>query len=93
MLSRLIICMGGRAAEELKFGSEKVTSGRLRLLPRQQVGAGDDHRMGNRASCWDRYCMPKNSEEVFLGKSVTQNKNMSEETARVVDGEIKKTGL
>ena len=32
----------------------------------------------------------ENSEEVFLGKSVTQNKNMSEETARVVDAEIKR---
>ena len=31
-----------------------------------------------------------NSEEVFLGKSVTQNKNMSEETARLIDDEIKR---
>ena len=32
----------------------------------------------------------ENSEEVFLGKSVTQNKNMSEETAKIVDAEIKR---
>ena len=31
----------------------------------------------------------ENSGEVFLGKSVTQNKNMSEDTARLVDAEIK----
>ena len=31
----------------------------------------------------------ENSGEVFLGKSVTQNKNMSEDTARLVDEEIK----
>ena len=30
-----------------------------------------------------------NSQEVFLGHSVTQNKNVSEETARQIDGEIK----
>ena len=32
----------------------------------------------------------ENEEEVFLGRSVTQTKNMSEETARKVDSEIKK---
>jgi cell division protease FtsH len=32
----------------------------------------------------------ENSGEVFLGKSVTQNKNISEETARLVDSEIKR---
>ena len=32
----------------------------------------------------------ENSGEVFLGKSVTQSKNMSEETARLVDAEIKR---
>jgi len=32
----------------------------------------------------------ENSNEVFLGRSVTQNQNMSEETARLVDAEIKR---
>ena len=32
----------------------------------------------------------ENSNEVFLGRSVTQNQNMSEETARLVDSEIKR---
>ena len=32
----------------------------------------------------------ENSNEVFLGKSVTQNQNMSEETAKIVDAEIKR---
>ena len=31
----------------------------------------------------------ENTGEVFLGKSVTQSKNMSEETAKLVDAEIK----
>ena len=34
-----------------------------------------------------------NSQEVFLGHSVTQNKNVSEVTAREIDGEIKKHRL
>ena len=32
----------------------------------------------------------ENSGEVFLGKSVTQNKNISEDTAKLVDAEIKR---
>ena len=32
----------------------------------------------------------ENEEEVFLGRSVTQTQNMSEETAKKVDSEIKK---
>ena len=32
----------------------------------------------------------ENSNEVFLGRAVTQNKNMSEDTARLVDAEIKR---
>ena len=32
----------------------------------------------------------ENSQEVFLGHSVTQSKNLSEETARQIDGEIRR---
>ena len=45
MLSRLIICMGGRAAEELKFGRDKVTSGASSDIA-DQAGAFDGYRMG-----------------------------------------------
>ena len=37
-----------------------------------------------------RCYMPKIPARSFLGKSVTQNQNMSEETARLVDAEIKR---
>ena len=90
MLSRLAILMGGRVAEELKFGYEAVTSG----------ASSDINAATNLARAmvteWGmsdilgpiRYS--ENSNEVFLGRSVTQNQNMSEETARLVDAEIKR---
>ena len=90
MLSRLAILMGGRVAEELKFGYEAVTSG----------ASSDINAATNLARAmvteWGmsdllgpiRYS--ENSNEVFLGRSVTQNQNMSEETARLVDTEIKR---
>ena len=90
MLSRLAILMGGRVAEELKFGYDNVTSG----------ASSDINAATNLARAmvteWGmsdalgpiRYS--ENSNEVFLGRSVTQNQNMSEETARLVDAEIKR---
>ena len=90
MLSRLAIIMGGRVAEELKFGYDNVTSG----------ASSDINAATNLARAmvteWGmsdvlgpiRYS--ENSNEVFLGRAVTQNQNMSEETARLVDAEIKR---
>ena len=89
MLSRLVIMMGGRVAEELKFGAKNVTSGAssdiaaATNLARSMVTEwGMSEKLGP-------VLYAENSGEVFLGKSVTQNKNMSEDTARLVDAEIK----
>ena len=90
MLSRLIICMGGRAAEELKFGSEKVTSGASSDIAAATKLARAMVTEWGMSELLGPVLYAENSEEAFLGKSVTQNKNMSEETARVVDGEIKR---
>ena len=90
MLSRLVITMGGRAAEEIKFGYDKVTSGAssdiaaaTKLARAMVTEWGMSDKLGP-------ILYVDNSEEVFLGKSVTQNKNMSEETARLIDAEIKR---
>ncbi len=90
MLSRLVICMGGRVAEELKFGADKVTSGAssdiaaATNLARSMVTEwGMSDKLGP-------VLYAENSGEVFLGKSVTQNKNISEDTAKLVDAEIKR---
>ena len=89
MLSRLIIMMGGRVAEEIKFGSKKVTSGAssdiaaATNLARSMVTEwGMSDKLG--PVLYAEY-----SVEVFLGIWVTQSKNMSEETAKLVDAEIK----
>ena len=90
MLSRLIILMGGRAAEELKFGYEAVTSGASSDI------AGATNLARSMVTEWGMSDIlgpiqyADNSNEVFLGRAVTQNKNMSEDTARLVDSEIKR---
>jgi cell division protease FtsH len=87
--AELTMAMGGRAAEEIIFGADKVSNG----------AAGDIKMATNQARMmvteWgmsDKLGMiayGDNSQEVFLGHSVTQNKNVSEVTAREIDGEIK----
>ena len=90
MTSRLAIMMGGRVAEELVFGSEKVTSGaasdieqatKLARLMVTRWGLSDE--LGTVA-------YGENQEEVFLGYSVARQQNISEETSRKIDGEIRR---
>jgi cell division protease FtsH len=90
MTSRLAIMMGGRVAEELIFGREKVTSGaasdieQATKLARMMVtrwGLSDE--LGTVA-------YGENQEEVFLGYSVARQQNISETTARKIDSEIRR---
>jgi len=81
---------GGRVAEELVFGTEKVTTGasddirRATNLARRMVTEfGFSEKLGPL-----RYT--ENEEEVFLGHSVTQRKNVSDATAKVIDEEIRR---
>lgn len=90
MLSRLIILMGGRVVEELKFGYKAVTSGAssdiaaATNLARAMVTEwGMSDKLGP-------VLYSENTGEVFLGRSVTQTKHVSEETARIIDSEIKR---
>jgi len=86
----LAIAMGGRIAEELVFGRDKVTSGASQDIKaatdrarRMVTEWGMSEKLGPLA-----YGEPEG--EVFLGHSVTQHKNISEETAREVDMEVRR---
>jgi len=90
MTSRLAIMMGGRVAEEMIFGREKVTSGaasdieqatRLARMMVTRWGLSDE--LGTVA-------YGENQEEVFLGHSVSRQQNVSEETAQKIDAEIRR---
>ena len=90
MLSRLVICMGGRASEELKFGYDKVTSGASADISAATNLARSMVTEWGMSDVLGPVLYAENSNEVFLGRAVTQNKNMSEDTARLVDAEIKR---
>jgi cell division protease FtsH len=87
--AELAMAMGGRVAEELIFGPDKVSNG----------AAGDIKMATNQARLmvteWGMsdalgmIAYADNSQEVFLGHVVTQTKNVSEATAQKIDAEIR----
>jgi len=86
----LAVAMGGRVAEEMIFGAEKVTTGAssdiamvTNIATRMVTEWGMSESLGLLA-----YGSPE--REVFLGHSVTQSKNISDDTARQVDTEVRK---
>jgi len=90
MYSDIAVAMGGRIAEEIIFGHDKVTS-----------GASSDIDMATKMAknMVTRYGMSKelgplaygeNEDEVFLGRQIARQQHMSEETAKKVDAEVKK---
>ena len=89
MLADITVAMGGRVAEEIIFGDNKVTS-----------GASSDIEMATKMArnMVTKYGMSEklgplqyseNEEEVFLGRSVQKHQNVSEDTARLIDSEIR----
>ncbi len=88
-LSELTMAMGGRAAEEIIFGADKVSNGASGDI---KMATDQTRRMVQEWGMSDKLGMiayGDNSQEVFLGHSVTQNKSVSEATAREIDSEIK----
>ncbi len=89
LLAELTMAMGGRAAEEIIFGADKVSNGASGDI---KMATDQARRMITEWGMSEKLGMiayGDNSQEVFLGHSVTQNKNVSEATAREIDGEIK----
>ena len=86
----LAVAMGGRIAEELIFGPSKVTTGAssdismaTNIARKMVTEWGMSDKLGPLA-------YGENEQEIFLGHSVTQKKNISENTAEEIDKEIKK---
>jgi cell division protease FtsH len=88
--SQITSLFGGRIAEELVFGPQAVTTGasndieRATNLARNMVTKwGLSDRLGP-------LTYAEEAGEVFLGRSVTQHKQVSDETAHLIDEEIRR---
>ncbi len=88
--SRIATLFGGRIAEELIFGPEAVTTGAANDIERATELA---RNMVTKWGLSDRLgplTYSEESGEVFLGRSVTQHKQVSDVTAHAIDEEIRR---
>ncbi len=92
--AKIAMCFGGRVAEELIFGKDNITSG-------AGGGSGSDISQATKIAkaMVTKYGMSEelgpmeygeNEEEIFLGRSVARQQNMSEEMTKKVDIEVRK---
>ena len=89
MKAHLLIATGGRIAEEMIFGKDKITNGAAsdiqmvtNLAKKMITEWGMSEKLG-------RLRYNNDSEEVFLGHSVAQSKNVSDSTAKLIDDEVR----
>ena len=89
MKAHLLIATGGRIAEEMIFGKDKITNGAAsdiqmvtNLSKKMITEWGMSEKLG-------RLRYNSDSEEVFLGHSVAQSKNLSDSTANLIDEEVR----
>ncbi|MDC3083048.1 ATP-dependent zinc metalloprotease FtsH [Pelagibacteraceae bacterium] len=89
MKAHLLIATGGRIAEEMIFGKDKITNGAAsdiqmvtNLSKKMITEWGMSEKLG-------RLRYNNDSEEVFLGHSVAQSKNLSDSTAKLIDEEVR----
>jgi len=90
MISRLAILMGGRVAEELKFGEDNVTAGAASDI---QQATRLARAMITRWSFSDQIGPIDYAEdqgEVFLGSQLVKSSHVSEETSRKIEEEVRK---
>ncbi len=90
LLAQLVMLYGGRAAEEMIFGPEKITTGagndieRATSLARRMVTQfGMSEKIGPMA-------VGDADHEVFLGRELVQRRELSQQTAKLVDDEVKR---
>jgi cell division protease FtsH len=90
MEAKLAMAFGGRVAEEIIFGPENVTTGAAgdiqmatAMARRMVTEFGMSEKLG-------RVRYNANEQEVFLGHSVTQTQNISEQTSNLIDSEVRR---
>jgi len=82
--------MGGRVAEEMIFGHAKVTSGASSDIQMATKLAKDMVTKFGMSKDLGPLSYGANEDEIFLGRQITRQEHMSEETAKKVDAEVKK---
>jgi cell division protease FtsH len=89
MKARLALCFGGRIAEQLIYGQDELNTGASNDIQQATEMARSmvmEYGMSDKLG-WLRY--RDNQEEVFLGHSVARSQSVSEQTAQLIDQEVR----
>jgi len=87
--SQISSLFGGRLAEEIIFGLDNVTTGASNDIERATDIARNMVTKWGLSEKLGPLAYSEDEGEVFLGRSVTQHKNLADDTARVIDEEIR----
>jgi len=87
--SKLSSLFGGRLAEEIIFGTGKVTTGASNDIQKATEIARNMVTKWGLSEKVGPLTLGANDEEVFLGHSITRHKDISEATSSIVDAEVR----
>ena len=88
--ARLVMAYGGRAAEEIVFGRERVTTGAASDIQQATAIARRYVTQWGLSDAIGPILVGDIEQEVFLGQQLTSRREVSEKTAQLVDSEVKK---
>jgi cell division protease FtsH len=88
--SQLASLYGGRVAEEIIFGAEHVTTGASNDIERATSIARNMTTKWGLTDKLGPLTYAEDEDEVFLGRSITQHKHVSDVTARLIDEEVRR---
>ncbi|HWP36169.1 MAG TPA: ATP-dependent zinc metalloprotease FtsH [Gemmatimonadales bacterium] len=90
ILGRLAMAYGGRVAEELVFGPEKVTTGAAQDIEQATEMARRMVMQFGMSDVVGPIAIGDREQQIFLGREIAQRREVSERTAQLVDAELKR---
>ncbi len=87
-LGRIAGLLGGRASEEISFG--EISTGAQDDIKRATELARDMVTQYGMSEKLGHLTVGKRHHQLFLGRDITEERNYSEETAKIIDDEVKK---
>ena len=87
--SQITSLFGGRVAEELIYGEDSITTGAENDIQRATAIARNMVTRWGLTASMGPMSYEEEENEVFLGRSVTQRKQISDDTARKLDAEVR----
>ncbi|MDF0533286.1 ATP-dependent zinc metalloprotease FtsH [Shewanella yunxiaonensis] len=87
--SRISVAYGGRLAEEIIYGPEKVSTGASQDIKQATAIARNMVTQWGFSDKLGPLLYAEEEGEVFLGRSMAKAKHMSDETAAIIDAEVK----